>query len=99
MSDAARAAQSYIAGKKRSDLDHNRMLVHAPVRCIEIVGEAASRVSQQNRAEISAVPWADVVSMRNRLIHAYFDINLDFVWDTVVDDLPPSLAAMERIVT
>jgi uncharacterized protein with HEPN domain len=98
MLDAAKEAQSYVAGKKRSDLDHDRMLVHSLVRCIEIVGEAGSRVSQQSRAAIPAIPWADIVSMRNRLIHAYFDINLDFVWDTVVDDLPLLVAALEPIV-
>jgi uncharacterized protein with HEPN domain len=98
MFDAAKEAQSYIAGKKRLDLDRNRMLVHSLVRCIEIVGEAASKVSPPSQAEIPAIPWADVVSMRNRLIHAYFDINLDSVWDTVVDDLPPLVAALENIV-
>jgi uncharacterized protein with HEPN domain len=98
MLDAAKEAESYIAGKKRLDLDRDRMLVHSLVRCIEIVGEAASKVSPQSRSEISAIPWADIVSMRNRLIHAYFDINLDSVWDTVVDDLPPLVAALENIV-
>lgn len=98
MFDAAKEAQSYIVGKKRLDLDRDRMLVHSLVRCIEIVGEAASRVSQESRSEIPAIPWTDVVSMRNRLIHAYFDINLDFVWDTVVADLPPLVAALENIV-
>jgi len=96
--DAAREAQSYIAGKKRLDLDRDRMLVHSLVRCIEIIGEAASKVSSQSRSEIPQIPWTDVVSMRNRLIHAYFDINMDSVWDTVVDDLPPLVAALENIV-
>ena len=57
MLDSAREAQSYIAGKKRADLDKNRMLVHCLVRCIEIIGEAASKVSSQSQTEVPAIPW------------------------------------------
>jgi uncharacterized protein with HEPN domain len=99
MLDSAREAQSYIVGKKRLDLDRDRMLVHALVRCIEIVGEAAAKVSPQCQFEMSSIPWPNIVAMRNRLIHAYFDINLDQVWDTVVDDLPPLIAELEVIDT
>lgn len=97
MLDAAREAMSYTGGRKRSDLDRDRMLVHSLVRCIQIIGEAASRVTAQGRSETPAIPWPDIVSMRNRLIHAYFDINLDLVWDTAVDDLPPLIAALEKV--
>jgi uncharacterized protein with HEPN domain len=97
MLDSAKEAQSYLAERTRTDLDAERMLVHALVRCIEIVGEAAAKVSPQGRSEIPSIPWPDVVAMRNRLIHAYFDINLDLVWDTVVDDLPPLVAALEKV--
>ena len=97
MLDSAKEAQSYIVGKKRTDLDRHRMLVHSLVRCIEIVGEAATKVSPQCRSEIPSIPWPDIVTMRNRLIHAYFDINLDMVWDTVIDDIPPLIAALERV--
>jgi len=95
MLDAAKEAQSYLVGKQRADLDRDRMLVHSLVRCIQIVGEAAAKVSAQQRTVISTIPWSDVVAMRNRLIHAYFDINLDMVWNTVVEDIPPLVAALE----
>jgi uncharacterized protein with HEPN domain len=98
MLDAGREALSYTAGRQRADLEHDRMLVHALVHCIEIIGEAASRTSAECRAEIATIPWTDIVGMRNRLIHAYFDINLDLVWDTVQDDLPPLIAELEKIV-
>jgi uncharacterized protein with HEPN domain len=96
MLDAAKEAQSYIIGKKRAELDRNRMLVHSLVRCIEIIGEAASKVSLESRYEVPDIPWPDIVSMRHRLIHACFEINLDTVWNTVVDDLPPLVAALEQ---
>jgi uncharacterized protein with HEPN domain len=56
-------------------------------------------VSQEIREQHSTIPWTDIVSMRNRLIHAYFDIDLDRVWDTVTDDLPPLIAALEEILS
>ena len=95
MIEAAREAQDFARGHVRSDLDSNRMLALALVRLIEIIGEAASRVSEETRAHVPNIPWTFVVAMRNRLIHGYFDIDLDRVWDTVSDDLPPLIVAVE----
>ena len=81
-----------------SILDRDRMLALAIVKCIEIVGEAAGGISQESRERFDNVPWADIVGMRHRLVHAYFDIDLDRVWDTITDDLPPLIAELERIV-
>jgi uncharacterized protein with HEPN domain len=72
------------------------MLARALVNCLEIVGEAASRVSAVTRSRIDAVPWRAIIGMRNRLIHAYFDIDKNIVWETVTSnltDLEPLLAA------
>ena len=74
------------------------MLVHSLVRCIEIVGEAASQVTKETQRQLPDIPWPSMVAMRNRLIHAYFDIDLDRVWDTVIDDLPPLIAALDAIL-
>lgn len=98
MLDAARDALSFTAGKARGDLDAGKMLCHSLVRCIEIIGEAASRVSLEGQAEFPRVPWKKIVNMRNRLVHAYYDINLDTVWNTVVEDLPPLVSELERIL-
>ena len=64
------------------------MLALALTRCLEILGEAASKVSGEVRLQFSNIPYANMVSMRNRLIHAYFDVDLDIVWATVSEDLP-----------
>ena len=74
------------------------MLALALIKSIEVVGEAAARTSTETRAKYPAVPWVDVIGMRNRLIHAYFDIDLDRVWDTVTVDLPPLITVLEQIV-
>jgi uncharacterized protein with HEPN domain len=96
MLDAGREALSFVAGKPRAELDHNRMLALSLVKSIEIIGEAASRVSHDCRAQCNEIPWPDIVAMRNRLIHAYFDINLDIVWHTVTEELPSLVAVLEK---
>lgn len=88
MADAAREAMGYAAGRSRSDLDQDTMLARALVNCLAVVGEAAARVTPETRARDESIPWAQIVGMRNRLIHAYFDIDQDEVWRTVTEDLP-----------
>lgn len=98
MLDAANEALSFISGKSRDDLNTNRMLVLSLVKEIEIIGEAAGKVSPEARTECSSIPWLDIIDMRNRLIHAYFDVDINIVWDTVTDDLPPLIAELEKII-
>jgi len=81
------------------DLATDRMLTLSLVKAIEIIGEAASKVTKECQDAHPDVPWQDIVAMRNRLIHAYFDINLGILWNTVVQDLPPLIATLETIVS
>ncbi len=74
MVDAASEALSFISDRERGDLDADRMLALALVKSIEIVGEAGATVSSEGRVEVPDVPWREIVAMRNRLIHAYFDV-------------------------
>lgn len=94
MIEAAESAMRFVKGRSRPDLDGDEMLRFALTRAIEILGEAASRVSPDGRAAIPEVPWADVVGMRNRLVHAYFDVNLDILWRTVDEAIPDLLARL-----
>lgn len=89
MLDAARMAQTFMAGRQRADLDTDPMLLFAVTRAIGIVGEAASRISPEGRATLPDLPWKAIIAMRNRLIHAYFDINHEVVWQTATAELPP----------
>lgn len=97
MLDAAREALSFATGRKREDLSTDRMLMHTLVREIEIIGEAASKVSQEARQQIPNIEWRDVISMRNRLVHAYFDINLHILWGTVQYNLPRLIEELEKL--
>lgn len=89
MLDAAEQAQTFMQGKRREDLDTDPMLLLAVIKAIEIVGEAAGKVTKARQTEIPQIPWPQIISMRNRLTHAYFDINTEVVWKTVTEDLPP----------
>lgn len=88
MIDASQEALGFAAGRTRDDLDSDRKLVLALVKAIEIIGEAGYQMAPESRDEVPAVPWADVIGMRHRLVHAYFDINLDILWQTIQEDLP-----------
>jgi uncharacterized protein with HEPN domain len=98
MLDAAREAVSFARSKNRRSLDRDRMLALALVKSIEIVGEAASKISKERREELPQIPWPSIINMRNRLIHAYSDIDLNVLWKTVLEDLPPLIAELEKIV-
>ena len=98
MFDAAEEARSFINGRKREDLNDDRMLVLALVKDIEIIGEAAYRVSDATKAKYAGIPWDDIVGMRHRMVHAYFDINLDILWRTVSDDLPELTLTLRKII-
>lgn len=97
MADAMDAAMRFTEGRNRNDLESDQMLLFALVRALEIVGEAATKLSDEARAEMPELPWALIVGMRHRLVHAYFDINRDILWTTVIDAMPP-LAERLRIV-
>ncbi|MCH8164851.1 MAG: DUF86 domain-containing protein [Planctomycetes bacterium] len=98
MLEAAQEAMSFTAKRTRDDLDSDRKLVLALIKCIEIIGEPASHVSPTTRAKQSHLDWPDVVGMRNRLIHMYYDVNLDVVWSTVCNDLPPLVQQLKKIL-
>jgi uncharacterized protein with HEPN domain len=97
--DAAREAVGFTEGHFREDLDTDRKLSLSLVRLLEIIGEAAKGITAEFRQEHSELPWKSMVGMRDRLIHGYFNVNLDIVWKTVINDLPPLIKKLETIVT
>ena len=98
MLDATSEALEFVRGKGRTDLDTDRKLVLSLIKELEIIGEAAGKVSAEIRTQYSDIPWQDISGMRNRLIHAYFDIDLDVVWTTVTRDLPSLKTELEKIL-
>ncbi|MBW4639340.1 MAG: DUF86 domain-containing protein [Gloeocapsa sp. UFS-A4-WI-NPMV-4B04] len=99
MRDAAIEAIDFASGRRRDELNTNRMLTLALVKDIEIIGEAASRISAECRARHPQLPWVQIIGMRNRLTHAYFEVNLDIVWQVVTNDLPALVIKLEQIIS
>ncbi|TCT18820.1 uncharacterized protein with HEPN domain [Thiobaca trueperi] len=95
MIEAAEDVCRFINGRQRSELDRDRMLLFALVRAIEIIGEAASKVSDDTRQICSDIPWKAMVGMRNRLIHAYFDIDADILWVAATQEIPALLVTLK----
>ena len=80
MIDAAQSAVEFVEGRLRGDFQSDRVLQFALARAIQIVGDAASKVSEQTRALDEGVSWHAIVGMRNRLVHAYLDVDMDVLW-------------------
>ena len=99
MLDAAREVMSFTENRAREDLNNDRILELALIKAIEIIGEAATKLTKQCRDNSPQIPWENVIGMRNRLIHPYFDVNRDILWSTVEDDLPPLASEIEKILT
>ena len=97
MLDHAREAIAIVEGRRRSDLENDRLLELGLVRLIGIIGEAAARVTIEFRSAHPVVPWPQIIAMRNRLVHGYDEVDLDVLWDTVQDDLPPLVTTLEAL--
>ena len=93
--DAAREAISFSEGKTFDDVIRDRMLLLSLVKELEIIGEAANRISPEGRASIDGIPWGEMMGMRNRLTHGYFDWRTERIWETVVSDLPDLVRILE----
>lgn len=89
MLDAAREVVLSVRGHDRAELEKNHIWALGLVKCIEIIGEAAAHVELETKNMYPQIVWAQIIVMRNRLVHAYFDIDPDQVWKAVTEDLPP----------
>lgn len=98
MLDHAVEARELMRGHSRDDLDSDRVRMLALVRLLEVVGEAASRVSPGFRDAHPAIPWLQIIGLRNRLIHGYDSVDLDVLWQIIVADLPPLITDLQSLL-
>ena len=98
MLDHAREAVDITKSKSRVDLDRDRLLSLAVTRLIEIIGEAANRIGSDTQLKHPEIPWAQIIALRNRVIHAYDEVDLNVLWDVIELDLPPMIEQLQRIV-
>ena len=98
MLDHAAEALAMTQGRSREDLDTDRMLNLSLVRLMEVVGEASGRVPPDFRALYPDIPWRQTSDLRNRLIHAYDEINFDTLWEIIRNEVPPLIEQLEAVL-
>lgn len=98
MLDAARAIARHMRDRTRQDLEGDELLPLAIVRLLEIAGEAARSVSEETRSHYALIPWNAIAGTRNRLIHGYFNVDMDVVWAIVQNDIPQLIVELEKAV-
>lgn len=84
--------------RNREDLDNEQMLSLALVRLIEIIGEAANNISPYCQNSYPQIPWREIIGMRNRIVHAYFDVDLNVIWQVIKSDLPELLRWVNQAI-
>lgn len=94
---AAQECAEFVAGMEYADFAADPKTASAVIWQLCVLGEAANQVSPATRRDGGEIPWRRIVDMRNKLIHDYYDIKLEDVWDTVQDDLPPLIASIQRL--
>lgn len=98
MLEAAQKAVRLVKGKQRADFDADETLILAITRLLEIVGEAANGVSAALREAHPHIAWKEIIGARHHLIHGYFDVDYDIVWQILTSDLPPLISELEKII-
>lgn len=95
---AARKALKFVEGIDRNEFDDNEVIQNAVMRPLEIIGEAASRISISFRKAHPEIQWKEMIGLRNRLIHEYFRVEFGAVWDTIQKDIPKLIKLIEPLV-
>ena len=98
MLEASRKIRMFAEGHSRDDLEMDELRALGLVRLLEIIGEAATRVTDATKTHYPAIPWAQMIGMRNRLIHGYDVIDLDILWQTVTEDVPVLIKLLEGVI-
>ena len=99
MIEAGESIARFLVGRDRGALDSDEMLLLAVVRALQIFGEAASQLSEQARTAAPNVPWKAIIGMRHKVVHDYFGVDDDVVWDTVINELPPLIEKIRSLDT
>jgi uncharacterized protein with HEPN domain len=97
MLDYSQKAATLSQGRTRNDLDEDLTFNLALTRLVEIIGEAAKRVPREFQDEHPEIQWAQIVGMRNRLIHGYDEIDFNFLWSVINKDIPDLIKQLEKL--
>ena len=95
---AARSAVKFADGLTQQQFEQDALHRYAIMKVVEIVGEAASRLTAKTKEELPGIEWGKIIGMRHRLVHDYFAVDYDILWEVVQNDLPKLISQLEAIV-
>ena len=98
MLEWARSTERIAAGESRRSLDDSKKLQFALTRTLQVIGEAANDVTATSRRGFVTIPWSDIIGMRHRLVHVYYAVDMDVIWKTVTEYIPPLIADLESLI-
>jgi uncharacterized protein with HEPN domain len=98
MLQSAQIIMNYIDGRSRDELTTDLQFQDATIHRLLLIGEASKRVSEKTRQTLTNIPWTAMSGMRNRLVHEYDQIDLEIVWDTIVNYLPSLILELESVI-
>ena len=95
---AARNAVEFASGLTQQQFERDALRQNAVMKAVEIVGEAASRLTAETKEELPGIEWGKVIGMRHRLVHDYFAVDYDILWEVVQNDLPKLISQLKSVV-
>lgn len=98
MDSSCKKISSYTRGLTFKEFTSEPKTIDAVVRNLEIIGEAVNKVPPEIRKETSEIPWNEIVGLRNKVIHEYFDVNIPIIWETVKDDIPNLQRQVKKVL-
>jgi uncharacterized protein with HEPN domain len=98
MLEGAKDAVGFLHDKTREELDKDKQLTLSLLKSLEMIGEAASKVSKECQFGCEPIPWDKVINLKQQVVHTYWDIDRDWIWKTVTEELPPIIHALEQLV-
>lgn len=96
--DAADKGMKFVSGMRYDDFSHDDKTIYAVIRTIEVIGEAAKNVPDDFKVKYPHIPWRDMAGMRDKLIHAYFGVDVERVWKTITEEIPPLKSLFEKML-
>jgi uncharacterized protein with HEPN domain len=97
--NACESIERFIKNKTKNHFYNDEMMQEAVIRKIEIIGEASNRISEELKNRFSDLQWKKMRSMRNIMIHMYDELELEIVWDTIINDIPLLKTRVKEIIT
>jgi len=96
--DSSQKVIKFSNNKTVDDLKSDDMLYYAILKCVEIIGEASTKITPETRSQYDDIPWKDIIAMRNRLVHGYFSVDYQILWNVVVKKIPELITSISKIL-